>query len=79
MIDRLIGKKLIGIKQCAKAMKNGSGTKLYVAKDSDERLILPLIELATEKNIQINYVDTMRDLGKMCSIEVGATSALMLE
>lgn len=49
MIDRLIGKKLIGIKQCAKAMKNGSGTKLYVAKDSDERLILPLIELATEK------------------------------
>ena len=79
MIDRLIGKKLIGIKQCTKAIKNGEGTVLYVAKDSDERLILPLIELATERNIKINYIDNMKDLGKMCSIEVGTTSALMLE
>lgn len=79
MLDRLIGKKLIGIKQCTKAIKNDVGTVLYVAKDADERLISALVELAEEKNIKVNYVDTMRDLGRMCSIEVGTTSTLMLE
>ena len=78
MIDRLVGKKLIGIKQCAKAIKNGQGVELYVAKDADERLISPLVELAESKNIKVVYIDTMRELGKMCSIEVGSSATLTL-
>ena len=29
MVDRLLGKKVIGIKQSTKAMKNGEGKILY--------------------------------------------------
>ncbi|MBL4930289.1 MULTISPECIES: ribosomal L7Ae/L30e/S12e/Gadd45 family protein [Clostridium] len=78
MIDRLVGKKLIGIKQCTKAIKNGQGIELYVAKDADERLISPLVELAEGKSIKVVYIDTMRELGKMCSIEVGSSATLIL-
>ncbi|MEQ8154428.1 MAG: ribosomal L7Ae/L30e/S12e/Gadd45 family protein [Clostridiaceae bacterium] len=78
MIDRLVGKKLIGIKQCTKAINNGGGIELYVAKDGDGRLILPLVELAESHNIPVTYIDTMRELGKMCSIEVSSAAALIL-
>ena len=38
MIDILVGKKVIGIKQASKAIKNGRGTVLYVAKDADKKI-----------------------------------------
>ena len=38
MLDRLVGKKVIGIKQCVKLIKNGKGHVLYVAKDADEKI-----------------------------------------
>ena len=70
MIDRLVGKKVIGIKQATKAIKNGKGTVLYVAKDAEKKLIIPLVELACNNNIKIIDIDTMKDLGKMCGIDV---------
>jgi large subunit ribosomal protein L7A len=34
--------------------------------------------LAESKNIKVVYIDTMRELGKMCSIEVGSSATLIL-
>ncbi|MDS0526805.1 ribosomal L7Ae/L30e/S12e/Gadd45 family protein [Clostridium sp. SHJSY1] len=78
MLDRLVGKKVIGIKQCSKFINSGEGHILYIAKDVDENLIAPLIVLATNKNIKVEYVDTMKELGKLCGIEVKSSAALML-
>jgi len=79
MVERLSGKKVIGIKQTGKSLRNGLGKTLYVAKDSDEHLISPLIKLAEELKIEINYVNTMKELGRLCGIEVGAAVALILK
>ncbi|MGL5244145.1 MAG: ribosomal L7Ae/L30e/S12e/Gadd45 family protein [Sarcina sp.] len=79
MIDRLLGKKVIGIKQSSKAIKNGEGICLYIAKDADEKIILPLIKMAEESGIPINYVETMKLLGTMCGIQVKAATTLILE
>ncbi|MPQ42380.1 ribosomal L7Ae/L30e/S12e/Gadd45 family protein [Clostridium tarantellae] len=79
MIDRLLGKKVIGIKQSSKAIKNGEGICLYVAKDADEKLVLPLIKIAEESGMPVKYVETMKILGSMCGIEVKAATALVLE
>ncbi|HCW05688.1 MAG TPA: 50S ribosomal protein L7ae-like protein [Clostridium sp.] len=79
MVERLSGKKVIGIKQTGKSLRNGLGKILYVAKDSDEHLISPLIKLAEELKIEINYVNTMKELGRLCGIEVGAAVALILK
>jgi len=79
MIDRLVGKKVIGIKQASKAIKNGKGTVLYVAKDAERKLINPLLELAFKNEIKVIEIDTMRNLGKMCGIDVQSSATLILE
>lgn len=78
MVDRLLGKKVIGIKQCKKTIKSGDGIILYIAKDADERLVNPLVELAREHDVEVKYVNTMKELGRMCGIEVGSAATLMI-
>ena len=77
MLDRIVVKKVIGIKQCTKLIKNNEGKVLYVAKDS--KLILPIIQLAKEKNIKIVEVSTMKELGKIGGIDVKSSAILTLE
>ncbi|OSB00100.1 ribosomal L7Ae/L30e/S12e/Gadd45 family protein, partial [Clostridium botulinum] len=72
MIDRLKGNKVVGVKQTVKALKNNTVKTLYVSKDADESLIKPLIELAEENSIDIIKVDTMKELGRLCGIDVSA-------
>jgi len=78
MIGRLSGEKVIGIKQTAKALKNKQGKKLYVAKDADLKLVEPILELAKTNSLQIVYVETMKELGTLCAIDVSAATALIL-
>ncbi len=80
MIDRLKGNKVVGgVKQTVKALKNNTVKTLYVSKDADESLIKPLIELAEENSIDIIKVDTMKDLGRLCGIDVSAATAALLK
>ncbi|SHK81447.1 large subunit ribosomal protein L7A [Clostridium cavendishii DSM 21758] len=79
MIDRLLGKKVIGIKQAIKAINNGEGIVLYIAQDADIKVLTKLVELAKAKEVEIKTVKTMKELGKMCGIEVGSAAALILE
>ena len=69
MLDKIVEKKVIGIKQCLKFIKLGKGKVLYVANDADARLISPLIELAEKENIKIVEISTMKELGLMSGIE----------
>lgn len=79
MVDRLLGKKVIGIKQSTKAMKNGEGKILYIAKNANYKIITPLVELAKECGIEIRYVKNMKILGDMCGIDVKSAVALILD
>lgn len=79
MLDRIVVKKVIGIKQCTKLLKSGEGKVLYVAKDANAKLISPIIQLAEEKNIKIVEVSTMKELGKIGGIDVKASAVLTLE
>jgi len=78
MLDRIVGEKVIGIKQCVKALKSGKGQVLYVAKDVDTKLIASLIDLANKNNVNIESIDTMKELGRICDIEVRASATLIL-
>ena len=79
MLDRIVVKKVIGIKQCTKLLKSDEGKVLYVAKDANAKLILPIIQLAKEKNIKIVEVSTMKELGKIGGIDVKSSAILTLE
>lgn len=79
MVDRLQGNKVVGIKQTTKAIKNGKGHVLYVAKDADDKVINPLIELANNNMVNIVFIETMSQLGKLSGIDVGTAATLILK
>ncbi|MGG7163072.1 ribosomal L7Ae/L30e/S12e/Gadd45 family protein [Clostridium ihumii] len=78
MLSKLTGEKVVGVKQTTKTLKSNRGKVLYVAKDADENVIKPIIELAKANSLQVEYVDTMKELGDLCSIDVSAATALIL-
>ena len=73
------GNKAIGIKQSIKAVENKTAKVVYIARDADEKITGSLKELCLVNSIETIYFDTMKQLGKACGIEVGASAACTLE
>lgn len=71
-------KRVIGIKQVTKAVKNDLAKCVYIADDADDRVLSPLKELCNAKNIEMIFGNTMAELGESCNIEVGATAVALL-
>ena len=69
-------KRVIGIKQVTKAVKNDLAKCVYIADDADDRVLSPLKELC--KNVEMIFGNTMAELGKSCNIEVGAAAVALL-
>lgn len=78
MIFRLEGNKVVGVKQTIKAIKTGNVKTVYIAKDADDKFIQPIRVLVDEWSIELVYIDTMKELGKLCGIDVGASTAAVL-
>ncbi len=71
--------KTVGAKQTLKLIENGQAQVLYVAKDAEERVTAPLLQVAKEKSLEIVFVESMKDLGNACGIKVGAATAAILK
>lgn len=79
-MERLKGNnKTIGVKQTLKAAETGNAKIVFIARDADERVVQNIKELCQTNSIEIIYVDTMKQLGKACGIEVGAATACILK
>ncbi|KAB3529496.1 50S ribosomal protein L7ae-like protein [Alkaliphilus pronyensis] len=72
-------KKIIGIKQTTKALKQGKAKVLYIANDADQHLLKPLVEMANTNGVEVVHVESMKKLGKACKIDVGAATAVVLK
>lgn len=68
-------KRVVGAKQTLKAIMNCNVLQVYIAKDAEEHVTKKIKELCEEKSIRIVYVDTMKELGVMCGIDVNAAAA----
>lgn len=66
---------IIGAKQVKNAILSGIVSTVYIASDSDEAIIKPIAELAEDKQLQLLYISTRRELGEMCGIDVKASCA----
>lgn len=71
--------KIVGIKQTLKAIENDTAKIVFLAKDADEKVTGRLKELCQLKSVEVEYIDTMKQLGKACGIEVGAAAACLLK
>ena len=73
------GKVIAGMRQTVKAIENDTAREVYIARDAEDKVTLPVIQLCRDKEIPIFYVETMAELGKACSIKVGAAMAAILK
>lgn len=71
-------KTIIGTKQTVKALKEGKVQELFVATDADPKITAKIVDEALEWNVPIQYVDSMKKLGKSCGIEVGAAAVAII-
>lgn len=68
----------IGMKQTLKAVEQGMVKEVFIAKDADPRVTGKITALCKEKSVPFEYVDSMKQLGKACGIEVGAATAAIM-
>ena len=69
----------VGYKQTLRALNEDKAEKVLVAEDCDSNIKTSIEKLTTEKNTQLFFIPTMKELGEMCSIEVGASCAVVLK
>ncbi|NMB45353.1 MAG: 50S ribosomal protein L7Ae-like protein [Firmicutes bacterium] len=72
-------RKLVGTKRTYRALKEDQVSVCYVARDAEPRVIEPLQRQCIDQGLEIIYVDSMRQLGKYCGIDVGAAAAAILK
>jgi large subunit ribosomal protein L7A len=72
-------KKIVGLKQTVKAVRNGTAKRVYVAEDADDFIKQSVLGACSDKKLQIIYVNSMKELGDACGIEIGASTAAIIE
>ncbi|QOV09970.1 ribosomal L7Ae/L30e/S12e/Gadd45 family protein [Viridibacillus arvi] len=72
-------KTIIGTKQAVKAMCTGHVTKIFVALNADDRITTHAVHLAQKNGIPIVFVDSKKELGRACGIQVGAAVVAITE
>ena len=80
MLDELnTDKKIVGLKQTQRFISEGKVGKVFIARDADTRVVNQIISECQSRDIEIEYIESMADLGNACKIEVGAAIAALLK
>ena len=67
-----------GFKEVLKAVSENNVKKLFIAGDSSQSM-QDKLTAKIASDCEILYIDSMKDLGKMCGIDVGASCAAILK
>ena len=70
--------KAIGLKQSIRAIEAKKVKSVFLAKDADKNILNAVEAACRQRAIQIQYVESMKLLGKACGIEVGSAVACLL-
>ena len=80
MTERLKSKeKIVGLNQVKRALNNSEISTLYLAEDADEEIINQLIEECEGKKVEIIKVESMKELGRACDIDINAAVAALVK
>ncbi|MBO5409451.1 MAG: ribosomal L7Ae/L30e/S12e/Gadd45 family protein [Clostridia bacterium] len=73
------GQRLVGIKQCTKAVNDGVVLTAYVAEGVAPNISEPFLRLCEKKQVPVIRVSTKKELGHLCQIDVDASVAVVLK
>jgi large subunit ribosomal protein L7A len=68
-------KFIVGAKQTARAITGGNAAVVHIAQDAERRITAPVLELCETHGVTISECESMKSLGKLCGIAVGAAVA----
>lgn len=71
--------KVVGAKQTRRALESGMAVRVFWAADADPRITESVVLLAREKGVEAEKVSSMKELGKACSLTVGAAVAALVK
>lgn len=71
--------RVVGIKQCEKAVLRNTAETVYIAQDADERVTWKLQQLCEEQNVKLDKQYNMYEIGRACGIQVKAGAAAILK
>ena len=71
-------KKVTGVKQSARAVRDGSAQLVFLAKDADPALTARIREQWRRLCVVVAEGFTMRELGQAAGIQVGTAAAAVL-
>ena len=72
-------KIVIGKKQTLRSLSRDEAKMVYLSKDADLHVTKPIADVCKEKNIEIIYYDSMKELGASVGISVNAAAAAVLK
>ena len=79
MLEQLTSQqKVTGLKQSQRAVTEGKAKHAFVALDAEKRVTATFCELCAEHNVPVTNVESMKELGRLCGIEVSAAVAVLL-
>lgn len=72
-------RRVVGAKETLKALEKGEAKIVVAARDAENRVIQPVLDLSESRGVEVRYVEGMKELGKACGIKVGAAVAAITE
>ncbi len=72
-------KKVVGFKETTRALKKKEVRKLIVANDAQSHILEPLLRQAEEESIEVDRVETMKQLGRKCGIGLNAAVVALIK
>lgn len=71
--------KIVGAKQVKRALDTSVIQAVFIADDAESKVTSDIERLCISKQIQIIHIDTMKNLGKACGIDINAAVAALLK
>lgn len=73
------GPRVVGTKQTLKALQDDEVQTLFIAKDANMNVLEDVLTIAKNNDINVDYVDSMEQLGRACNIKVKTATAALIK
>jgi large subunit ribosomal protein L7A len=70
---------VVGLRQSLKALKNDMVARAFMAEDAQPGVLKEFQNICREKGLEVIRFDTMKELGRYCGIDIGASAACQLK
>lgn len=77
--DTLGSNCVVGFKQVTRGLKSDLFSQVFIALDADKHIKTLIEEEASKNSVDVVYVNTKEELGKLCGIEINAAAAALLK